>query len=329
MGYLHLFMPLLLWTTAHGQVLYYPSTPEEELIEEGCKAGLDHPAGTQVALFEVPGAFFLPTYSENGDNYTEDCSTLIFAPDNTTTSVGRYIFILPLEDNSTVCRDILFFVNGWNPVVCLYYTMEEADITRSTNVTSISKQPAVTTIVITSISLIASILLLWGDKEPWPWGEEGGLWHFIICLCVLVIALLYDYRWLFVCIFKFMLWCAVGCRHWVYGESWLAIKDSLTHHPSSQGWAPGVLLPHCVVLSYVCVCVILVCDGGGGDVFSLYLAGNAVHNHSMHLSLSHLSLVPRPRWRQESGLVYTVCACVTDVSRSIYRKSVRKFTLVT
>ena len=25
---------------------------------------------------------------------------------------------------------------------------------------------------------------------------------------------------------------------WVCGESWLAIKDSLTHRPSSQGWAP-------------------------------------------------------------------------------------------
>ena len=25
---------------------------------------------------------------------------------------------------------------------------------------------------------------------------------------------------------------------WVYGESWLAIKDSLTHRPSSQGWVP-------------------------------------------------------------------------------------------
>ena len=25
------------------------------------------------------------------------------------------------------------------------------------------------------------------------------------------------------------------------GESWHAMKDSLTHRPSSQGWAPGVL----------------------------------------------------------------------------------------
>ena len=27
------------------------------------------------------------------------------------------------------------------------------------------------------------------------------------------------------------------CGTWVCGESWLAIKDSLTHRPSSQGWA--------------------------------------------------------------------------------------------
>ena len=46
--------------------------------------------------------------------------------------------------------------------------------------------------------------------------------------------------------------------HWVCGESWHAIKGSLTHHPSSQGWAPGVL-PLCVcICMYVCVCVYLV-----------------------------------------------------------------------
>ena len=40
------------------------------------------------------------------------------------------------------------------------------------------------------------------------------------------------------------------------GESWHAIKDSLTHHPSSQGWAPGVLptvymCKYC--LSHICI----------------------------------------------------------------------------
>ena len=36
------------------------------------------------------------------------------------------------------------------------------------------------------------------------------------------------------------------------GESWLAIKDSLTHRPSSQGWAPSVLLS-CHVVSVVSI----------------------------------------------------------------------------
>ena len=39
------------------------------------------------------------------------------------------------------------------------------------------------------------------------------------------------------------------------GESWHAIKGSLAHRPSSQGWAPGVL-PLCVCMCMcVCVCV--------------------------------------------------------------------------
>ena len=33
----------------------------------------------------------------------------------------------------------------------------------------------------------------------------------------------------------------------MYGESWLAVKDSLTHHPSSHGWVS--LCP--LVISYV------------------------------------------------------------------------------
>ena len=52
-------------------------------------------------------------------------------------------------------------------------------------------------------------------------------------------------------------------------ESWLAVKDSLTHRPSFQGWAPGVLLPCCVVL-YVCVCVFVFMwvMGEGGSFLS-------------------------------------------------------------
>ena len=41
--------------------------------------------------------------------------------------------------------------------------------------------------------------------------------------------------------------------YWVCGESWLAIKDSLTHRPGSQGWAPSVLLSCHVMCTCVCV----------------------------------------------------------------------------
>ena len=51
------------------------------------------------------------------------------------------------------------------------------------------------------------------------------------------------------------------------GESWHAIKGSLTHRPSSQGWAPGVL-PLCVCM---CVCV---CGGLSG--FYIWMEGLCV-----------------------------------------------------
>ena len=56
------------------------------------------------------------------------------------------------------------------------------------------------------------------------------------------------------------LWLSVvRFGHWVCGESWHAIKDSLTHRPSSQGWAPGVL-PFYVQVFVSCVYL----DGGMG-----------------------------------------------------------------
>ncbi|CAI8032912.1 hypothetical protein GBAR_LOCUS18572, partial [Geodia barretti] len=48
-------------------------------------------------------------------------------------------------------------------------------------------------------------------------------------------------------------------------ESWLAVKDSLTHHPpGSQGWAPSVLLS-CHV---VCICVCVFCVDILGFVYN-------------------------------------------------------------
>ena len=53
--------------------------------------------------------------------------------------------------------------------------------------------------------------------------------------------------------------------HWVCGESWHAIKGSLTHRPSSQGWAPGVL-PLCVSM----------CMFGGLSSFYIWVEGLCV-----------------------------------------------------
>ena len=50
---------------------------------------------------------------------------------------------------------------------------------------------------------------------------------------------------------------------WVCGESWLTVKN-LTHHPSSQGWAPRCP-SHCAFH----VCIVLVwCIGSGFSFFS-------------------------------------------------------------
>ena len=54
------------------------------------------------------------------------------------------------------------------------------------------------------------------------------------------------------------------------GESWHAMKDSLTHHPSSQGWAPGVQT--FFVQVFCCLlCVLGWRDGGGGGGGGLLL----------------------------------------------------------
>ena len=58
--------------------------------------------------------------------------------------------------------------------------------------------------------------------------------------------------------------------HWVCGESWHAIKGFLTHRPSSQGWAPGVL-PLCV-----CMCMCVMCVFGGLSSFYIWMEGLCV-----------------------------------------------------
>ena len=67
------------------------------------------------------------------------------------------------------------------------------------------------------------------------------------------------------------------------GESWHAMKDSLTHRPSSQDWAPGVL----PVLFVSCMYL----DGGMGgggwlltSFFSIiYILGLVCYKHNIHV----------------------------------------------
>ena len=57
------------------------------------------------------------------------------------------------------------------------------------------------------------------------------------------------------------------------GESWHAMKDSLTHRPSSQGWAPGVLpFFFCTSVLFVsCMYLDGGMGGGGWLLTSLFL----------------------------------------------------------
>ena len=48
------------------------------------------------------------------------------------------------------------------------------------------------------------------------------------------------------------------------GENWLAIKDSLTHRPSSQGWASRC--SHCLSMFVVYVCLYGMLGRGWGTV---------------------------------------------------------------
>ena len=52
------------------------------------------------------------------------------------------------------------------------------------------------------------------------------------------------------------------------GESWHAMKDSLTHRPSSQGWAPGVL-PF-FYKCFVCLLYVLGWRDGGRRVATYF-----------------------------------------------------------
>ena len=80
------------------------------------------------------------------------------------------------------------------------------------------------------------------------------LLQFVSLMCIISVWFLSIAQLLPVFSLHFMSF-AVWVGLWVCGESWLAVKDSLTHRPSSQGWASGVLL-YMFVSSLFCAVVL-------------------------------------------------------------------------
>ena len=98
------------------------------------------------------------------------------------------------------------------------------------------------------------------------------------------------------------MWGELACHErlalYVWGElaTWHAMKDSLTHHPSSQGWAPGVQ----TFFVYIYKCFVVSCmylDGGMGErtqrrvatytsllsfLLSIIILGLACYKHTIH-----------------------------------------------
>ena len=89
-------------------------------------------------------------------------------------------------------------------------------------------------------------------------------------LCIYIISLFYH---LCLCIYLYVSYstcvvvtvtpcvavivCDVEFGCWVCVESWLAIKDSLTHRPGSQGWVPmPVYCSHVMSCVAICECVL-------------------------------------------------------------------------
>ena len=84
---------------------------------------------------------------------------------------------------------------------------------------------------------------------------------------------------------------------WVCGESWLAIRLFNPLPPVLKAGHPG-FCSHVVLcgVDMLCVCVILVCDGGGGNsfLFFLWLVCNKFHAtcNDVHIPEDSPSLSP-------------------------------------
>ena len=137
-----------------------PNSSNELEIQERCQQTLPHPENTVVALIEYEAinksttdcqlAYCLfYTNATDEDNYTESCDVLRVTDQ---TNLSRPV--IEIEESKT-CHNVLFFVDGVNPVVCLYLIPSEAP-----TITTVPLGPIVTTFVVTSIAVVASIILL-------------------------------------------------------------------------------------------------------------------------------------------------------------------------
>ena len=150
-GYLPIF--------AEGITNYKPTTAAHRAIEKDCKENLPHPDGTRVALVEYeanpegkfPGYYLVNvTYPNEGSRFIENC-LLLFNPLENATAEPRPV--ISITESST-CHDVLYF-EGQNPIVCLYLTPNNATVVVST-----PPRPAIIALTLTSLSVIASAILL-------------------------------------------------------------------------------------------------------------------------------------------------------------------------
>ena len=112
----------LWWSAASGQATakYFPTTPEEEQLDEECRKRLPEQEKYEVALIEHFSAAVEKTNAPNSDPdpFVEDCSTV--AVSNSSDLEVRKILRLVDGPRAELCSDVLFFVDGESPVVCDY-----------------------------------------------------------------------------------------------------------------------------------------------------------------------------------------------------------------
>ena len=119
---------------------------------------LPHPDDTIVHLIEYrnvnfsdPDVAFYPaeTKAPNENDFTETCPWEL-GENATMTNISRVVIFIR---ESQTCHDVLFSLEGDHPVVCLYLIGEETVVT-------VPLAPAITTLFLASISVLASLLLL-------------------------------------------------------------------------------------------------------------------------------------------------------------------------